>query len=100
MDKLIAPNATRVLLNERFTILGNKNRVVKRIQIRKNSTRRNSRLWDSQYATGSGSERNQKLVVNLERKLKLQAALRLKKRSIQGSSLKATSKKQVKVSKK
>lgn len=87
MDKLIAPNATRILLNDRFTMLGNrKSRSRSRSHSVGRSASRN-RSWQSNPDTGIGSFKNRKLVENLERKLKLRAALRLKKRSIQRGSI-------------
>lgn len=84
MDKLIAPNATRVLLNDRFTMLGSR-QSRSRSRSRSRSISRN-RSWQNRAEAGIGSFKNRKLVENLERRLKLKAAQRIKKRSIQGGN--------------
>lgn len=73
MEKIIANTATKISLNERFTLFSKakpaNEPAVRKMKVNQRRTNAN---------TGAGSLRNRRLVENLEKKLKLRAALKLK----------------------
>lgn len=85
MEKIIPSNATRISLNDRFTMLsGTKGKPQNNIKRRQTRSRSRSRSRSRTGGNGSGTMKNRKLVEDLERKLKLKLATRLKQRSIRG----------------
>lgn len=72
MDKVIANTSTRISLNDRFTMMSKaKSQSPNKMNARANNKRIASR-------NGAGSIRNRRLVEDLEKRLKLRAALKIK----------------------
>lgn len=72
MEKIIANTATKISLNDRFTIFSKAKPSTEPTRKQKLAPKR------SNANTGAGSLRNRRLVENLEKKLKVRAALKLK----------------------
>lgn len=87
MDKIIPNNASRISLNDRFTMLhGNQHQNnLKKSNLNNQKGRNQSNNNNSFGRVGQGSVKNRKLVEDLERKLKIKLAMQLKQRLFRGN---------------
>uniref|UniRef100_A0A336MXD1 CSON007872 protein n=1 Tax=Culicoides sonorensis TaxID=179676 RepID=A0A336MXD1_CULSO len=84
MEKIIANTATKISLNDRFTIIS-KAKPTGQVAATRKLKANQKRIGAG--STGAGSLRNRRLVENLEKRLKFQAALKIKNKSIRGGRI-------------
>uniref|UniRef100_A0A336LCZ7 CSON008959 protein n=1 Tax=Culicoides sonorensis TaxID=179676 RepID=A0A336LCZ7_CULSO len=84
MEKIIANTATKISLNDRFTIIS-KAKPTGQVAATRKLKANQKRIGAA--STGAGSLRNRRLVENLEKRLKFQAALKIKNKSIRGGRI-------------